>query len=478
MAFSIQTNINSIQGQENLRVNGNFQSQTVARLTSGYRINASGDDAAGLAVANKYRSDTADLTQGVRTANDGISALPIVDGGLNNISTIVDRLRTLATQSASSAFTGDRNVLNNEYQSLLTEITRQAANVKLNAGGTFNSVLTVYTGGGNSQSNAQVSVDLSGVSNQVDANGLGLSATTVIGGGSNIVSGAATDLRAGTYLLAGTENLVFQFAGSSQTVTVGNGSTAITGAQAIAQINAQIASQGITAAIDSTTGQLSFSGGSTAFTVNVAAPTAGTGIAATNANTFNNALNRLSGQATFATVAGGPQTLAFTINGAVTNVSLANGTTLLGAQSQINTALAATGVQSVLNSTGLGLEFQGSNSVSVVSAGGGVTGVFAAAGTYNSTAPAASATATGNALLALTALTAATADIGLVQGKVGAGQNKLQYAVNLAQSRIRDADVAQEAANLTKAQVLNQASLAALSQANSAPQSILALLRG
>jgi flagellin len=78
--------------------------------------------------------------------------------------------------------------------------------------------------------------------------------------------------------------------------------------------------------------------------------------------------------------------------------------------------------------------------------------------------------------------------LGNTQGKVGAGQNKLQYAINLAQSqisnfsaaesRIRDADVAAEAANLTKAQVLQQASIAAMAQANSAPQQVLSLLRG
>lgn len=489
MAFSIQTNISSLIGQENLRINGSFQTQTIARLTSGFRINSSGDDAAGLAVANKYRSDTAELTQGVRNANDGISALQIVDGGLNNISTIIDRLRTLATQSASSAFTGDRNTLNSEYQGLLGEITRQASNIKLNAGGNYNAQLTVYTGGGNNQANGQVGVDLSGTQNQVDANRLGLSASTIIGGGSNDVSGAVTDLRSGTFLAAGTESLTFQFGGSTQVVTVGNGSTAITGAQAVAQINAQIGSQGITAAIDSTNGALSFSAGSTAFTVNVAAPTAGTGIAATNANTFNDALNRVQGQAAFATVAGGAEALAFTINGNTTNVSLAVGTTLLGAQNQINTALTGQGVQAVLNSAGTGLEFQGTNAVSVVRSGtAGATGVFAANGTFTSTAPAANATATGNALLALTSLSAATASLGLVQGRVGSGQNKLQYAVNLAQSqianfsaaqsRIRDADVAAEAANLTKAQVLQQASIAALAQANSAPQAILSLLHG
>ncbi|MGH9794535.1 MAG: flagellin, partial [Candidatus Acidiferrales bacterium] len=61
---SIQTNVNSLFGQENLRVNNQFQARTIQRLTSGYRINSSGDDAAGLAIANKYRSDIAELAQG------------------------------------------------------------------------------------------------------------------------------------------------------------------------------------------------------------------------------------------------------------------------------------------------------------------------------------------------------------------------------------------------------------------------------
>ena len=85
-------------------------------------------------------------------------------------------------------------------------------------------------------------------------------------------------------------------------------------------------------------------------------------------------------------------------------------------------------------------------------------------------------------------LATAVSSLGSVQGRVGSGQNKLGYAISLAQSqitsfsaaesRVRDADVAAEAANLTKAQVLQQASLAAMAQANSAPQNVLALLRG
>src|SRR5437879_9036601 len=144
MAFSIQTNVNSLIAQENLRVNSNVQGQTIQRLTSGFRINTSGDDAAGLAIANKFRSDTAELTQGVRNANDGISTLQIVDGGINNVSKMLDRLRTLATQSASDTFTGDRSVLNNEFQGLLSEIDRQAQSIGLNQGGQFDKALQVF----------------------------------------------------------------------------------------------------------------------------------------------------------------------------------------------------------------------------------------------------------------------------------------------------------------------------------------------
>ena len=83
--ISIQTNVNSLVAQQNLSVNSAFQSKTIQQLTSGYRINQSGDDAAGLAVANKFRSTIAELTQGVANGNDATAQLQIMDGGQNNI---------------------------------------------------------------------------------------------------------------------------------------------------------------------------------------------------------------------------------------------------------------------------------------------------------------------------------------------------------------------------------------------------------
>ena len=179
--ISFQTNVTAMIAANNLSTNQQAESRAITRLTSGFRINSSGDDAAGLSVANKYRSDTAEVTQGVQNANDALSQLQIVDGGLNNISNILDRMKTLATQSASDTFTGDRNILDAEYQTLLGEIDRQAANIGLDSGGTLNASLSVYIGGGAS---ATVTVDLSGAA--VDSSGLGVS------GGDITSSGNAT----------------------------------------------------------------------------------------------------------------------------------------------------------------------------------------------------------------------------------------------------------------------------------------------
>src|SRR5580704_17042849 len=114
MSYSFQTNVTSLVAQQNLETNATFQSQTITQLTSGYRINSSGDDAAGLSVANGLRASVAELTQGISNANQGVNVLQTVDGGLNNISQILDQLQTLATQSASATFSGDRGTLNKE----------------------------------------------------------------------------------------------------------------------------------------------------------------------------------------------------------------------------------------------------------------------------------------------------------------------------------------------------------------------------
>src|SRR5947208_4482940 len=217
----LRTNADSINAQNNLKANSNFESKTIQQLTSGYRINNSGDDAAGLAVANGYRSTITELTQGVSNANDGVSQLQIVDGGLSNISTILDRMKTLATQSASGSFQGSRTTLNQEYSQLITEVTRQATNINLNAGGTLNSMLKVYIGGGPSTSSGSVNVDLSGTAGAVDATSLGLSTTNVLAGGVGISGNTMRlDANGATFLSATSQSFTLNTYTSTGAATV------------------------------------------------------------------------------------------------------------------------------------------------------------------------------------------------------------------------------------------------------------------
>jgi flagellin len=201
--ISLQTNVTSLFAQQELNLNDNFESNTIEQLSSGYRINASGDDAAGLAVANGIQAEVSELSQGVINAANGSSTLQIIDGGLSNISNLLDRLETLATEGASGTFSGSYTTLNNEFQTDLGEITRQAGNIGMAstlASGGVGTVTTtgtigasqyntnplgVFIGGGDSNTAAddQVTIDLTSNGgtggNGVDALGLGLSTSTV-----------------------------------------------------------------------------------------------------------------------------------------------------------------------------------------------------------------------------------------------------------------------------------------------------------
>ncbi|MFI5178991.1 MAG: flagellin [Vicinamibacterales bacterium] len=125
-SFSVVTNISASNAQANLTSTNIGLQKAITRLSSGFRINSAGDDAAGLAVANTYRSTQAVLNQGIRNANDGLSSLQIKDGAMSNISTLLDRLATLATQSASASSGVNRTQLNAEFQDVLKEVDREA----------------------------------------------------------------------------------------------------------------------------------------------------------------------------------------------------------------------------------------------------------------------------------------------------------------------------------------------------------------
>jgi flagellin len=126
-SFSVVSNIAAANSQANLRVSQVGLQTSLSRLSSGYRINQSGDDAAGLAVANTHRQTIVNLNQGIRNANDGLSQLQIKDGALANISTLLDRLETLATQASSASNGVDLATLSAEFEEVTKEIDREAA---------------------------------------------------------------------------------------------------------------------------------------------------------------------------------------------------------------------------------------------------------------------------------------------------------------------------------------------------------------
>src|SRR6202049_2631481 len=225
VSFSINTNVASLQAQNYLRTNSDFQSKTINRVTSGLRIVSSGDDAAGLAIANGYRSDQAVVTQGVRNANDGLSQLQIIDGGISNISQLLDRARTLATQSASGTFTGDRSVLNGEFQSVIGEIDRQATSMGLNSGGVFAKSLSVFMGGGKGAtgaaqiSNGSVSLDLTQYT--VDSKSLGLNGVQAVGA-SAVDLGPASTTGNGGLVSQSVQKIVADATNQASEVNAGN----------------------------------------------------------------------------------------------------------------------------------------------------------------------------------------------------------------------------------------------------------------
>lgn len=128
MGLRINTNIASITAQKNLSKSQSLLERSLDKLSSGLRITRAGDDAAGLAVSEKLRAQLRGLQQAERNANDGISAIQTAEGGLNEISNILIRLRELAVQSASSGSisNSERSFLQNEFSALQSEITRIA----------------------------------------------------------------------------------------------------------------------------------------------------------------------------------------------------------------------------------------------------------------------------------------------------------------------------------------------------------------
>jgi len=181
MGLRINTNIASLNAQRNLMGTKWGLDKSLEKLSSGYRINRAGDDAAGLAISENLRAQIRGLKQASRNAQDGVSLVQVAEGGLNEISSIMIRLRELAVQAASDTIGPvERQFLNVEYDQLISEVDRIADGTEFNGtqllSGT-GSILDFQVGTRNDPNIDRLSFDAS----KADANSaaLGVNLTSV-----------------------------------------------------------------------------------------------------------------------------------------------------------------------------------------------------------------------------------------------------------------------------------------------------------
>jgi flagellin len=163
MALVINTNIASVTAQRHLTESRADMEQSMERLSSGKRINSAMDDAAGLTIAHSLDAKVSSLNMAARNANDGISLINLAEGALDEVTTMLIRMRELATQSINGTYaSADRTNLNSEYQALASEITRISDNTFFNGiaviGGTDS--VTFQVGHSSSDTIAFTAVDM------------------------------------------------------------------------------------------------------------------------------------------------------------------------------------------------------------------------------------------------------------------------------------------------------------------------------
>jgi len=229
----IGTNIGSITAQRHLETSRQSMEVSMERLSSGNRINSAMDDAAGLAIAGRLTAQVDGMNMAVRNANDGVSMLQLAEGGLEETTDILLRMRELAVQASTATMAlTDRTSLNTEFQALSLEITRIAENTKFNGNAVLDSTTAVDIHVG-----ADISDKISFTFKVMDAANLATGTSGGAAGTTEHIAGAAAvgaadveqkfTFGAGE-LVAATESASFEVAGKTYTQTfIDSGGTAI-----------------------------------------------------------------------------------------------------------------------------------------------------------------------------------------------------------------------------------------------------------
>ena len=475
MTLGIGTNLASLNAQRNQARTQSDLASAIARLSSGLRINGASDDAAGLAISDRMTAQIRGSTQAGRNANDGISLAQTADGGLASIADNLQRIRELAVQAANDGNSAaDRASLQLEVSQLQSEIDRVARQTQFNGSnlidGSFTArdfqvgadagqIITVASLVDARTRNLGTYSGMSALRTQFSsANDVPAALTVAIGGGPTIALGTLSrDYKAqaaaitaaaipglsatvNASFMAGTGQLATAVASGTATYTSNGVPIAIDGiagaaglaqnrANAVAAINAQSAATGVVAA-DAGTGVSLAAADGRNITVSYAA------------GSFTGSNHRDFGFLLFSGTNGGSLNLSYVApQGVSGSVVFTHGAGPIGYA--IGTAGLSTGAIDVST----------------------VAGANAALASVDT---------------ALATVDAGRANLGAAQNRLAAAQTLLQSAgenLSASRSRIQDADFAAETANLSRAQVLQQAGTAMIAQANQAPGQVLTLLR-
>lgn len=185
MGMVINTNIAALNAQRHLGLISKKLATAMERLSSGLRINKAKDDAAGLAISDGMRADIRALSQGVRNANDGIGVIQTAEGGLNEISSILTRMKELAMEAASGTLSDtDRGYAHNEFNALKNELDRISNGTTFNGDALLDGTYTaknIHIGLNNTQGTDKISISIeSGTASEgFGQTSLGLAATSI-----------------------------------------------------------------------------------------------------------------------------------------------------------------------------------------------------------------------------------------------------------------------------------------------------------
>ena len=493
----INTNVNSLTAQRNLTASQSSLSTSIQRLSSGLRINSAKDDAAGLNISERLTAQIRGLAQAGRNANDGISLAQTAEGALGAAGTILQRVRELGVQSANATNSaGDRAAMNAEVVQLTSELDRIAKTTQFNGqnllDGSFGSS-TFQVGANANQTITATTANFS--TSKYGNNRIGSVVAATAGAAGDLVTGSTTGSNISKGVVSATSTIIADTtfavngAAGSQVIGVSAGDSAKTVA---ANVNAATGTTGVTASArtevtatfkvaDSFTMTVT-SDNTTAVTISFSTGAAANADGLAGAVTAFNDKSSQTGVTAKLNTAGTGITLTNASGNdiAITNSSATGTATIGGASVAVTTGVAyVTGAVTLDSDKTFG----------VVSATG-AAGVSYFLGNKSSQLQAANTldvSTVDSATRTLTTVDAALSAVNNQRASFGALQSRFETTISnlsttsnnlsASRSRIQDADFAQETANLSRSQILQQAGTAMVAQANQLPQGVLALLR-